>query len=101
MTPEKLIGRAAKRSVETPARLNSNDLDELCDAADEAILSGGGFGWLSPPPRSVMEDYWRGVQMIPERHLVVARLDKVMILDIQNHAEHVPMPSARDVGSVA
>ena len=47
MTPEKLIGRAAKRSVETPARLNSNDLDELCDAADEAILSGGGFGWLS------------------------------------------------------
>jgi len=49
MTPEKLIGRAAKRSVETPARLNSNDLDELCDAADEAILSGGGFGWLSPP----------------------------------------------------
>ena len=78
MTPEKLIGRAAKRSVETPARLNSNDLDELCDAADEAILSGGGFGWLSPPPRSVMEDYWRGVQMIPERHLVVVRLDKVI-----------------------
>ena len=78
MTPEKLKGRAAKRSVETPARLNSNDLDELCDAADEAILSGGGFGWLSPPPRSVMEDYWRGVQMIPERHLVVVRLDKVI-----------------------
>lgn len=25
-----------------------------------------------------MEDYWRGVQMIPERHLVVARLDKVI-----------------------
>ena len=77
MTPEKLIGRAAKRSVETPARLNSNDLDELCDAADEAILSG--WFWLaSPPPRSVMEDYWRGVQMIPERHLVVVRLDKVI-----------------------
>ena len=78
MTPDKLLGRAAKRSVETPSRLNSNDLDELCDAADEAILSGGGFGWLSPPPRSIMEDYWRGVQMIPERHLVVARLDKVI-----------------------
>ena len=78
MTPDKLLGRAAKRSVETPSRLNSNDLDELCDAADEAILSGGGFGWLSPPPRSIMEDYWRGVQMIPERHLVVAKLDKVI-----------------------
>ena len=35
-------------------------------------------GWLTPPPRSVMEDYWRGVQMIPERHLVVAKLDKVI-----------------------
>ena len=78
MTPDKLLGRAAKRSVETPSRLNSNDLDELCDAADEAILSGGGFGWLSPPPRSIMEDYWRGVQMIPERHLVVAKLDRVI-----------------------
>jgi ribosomal protein S18 acetylase RimI-like enzyme len=25
-----------------------------------------------------MEDYWRGVQMVPERHLVLARLDKVV-----------------------
>ena len=41
-------------------------------------MAGGGFGWLTPPPRSVMEDYWRGVQMIPERHLVVAKLDKVI-----------------------
>ena len=78
MTPQKLVGRVARKSVETPTRLSANDLDELCDAADEAILSGGGFGWLTPPPRTVMEDYWRGVQMIPERHLVVAKLDKVI-----------------------
>ena len=64
--------------MESPSRLSNDDIHELCDAAEEAILAGGGFGWLTPPPRQVMEDYWRGVQMIPERHLVVARLDKVV-----------------------
>lgn len=78
MTPEQLSSHVAKISVESPTRLSQGDIHELCDAADEAILSGGGFGWLTPPPRSVMEDYWRGVQMIPERHLIVARLDKVV-----------------------
>ena len=68
----------AKLSVETADKLTTRDVHELCDAAEEAILAGGGFGWLSPPPKSVMEDYWRGVQMIPERHLIVARLDKVI-----------------------
>ena len=71
-------GHVAKISIETATKLTTSDLHELCDAAEEAILQGGGFGWLSPPPRSVMEDYWRGVQMIPERHLIVARLDKVI-----------------------
>ena len=78
MTPDKLLGRAAKRSVETPSRLNSNDLDELCDAADEAILSGGGFGWLAPPPRSVLEDYWRGILLVPDYHLFLGKLDHVI-----------------------
>ena len=26
----------------------------------------------------MMEDYWRGVKMIPDRHLIVGRLDKVI-----------------------
>jgi ribosomal protein S18 acetylase RimI-like enzyme len=78
MTPDTMKGHVAKVSIEAAARLTTSDLHELCDAAEEAILSGGGFGWLSPPPKSIMEDYWRGVQMIPERHLIVARLDKVI-----------------------
>ena len=61
----------AKLSVETADQLTKRDIHELCDAAEEAILAGGGFGWLSPPPKSVMEDYWRGVQMIPERYLIL------------------------------
>ena len=78
MTPKKLSTHTPRISVESPSRLSSVDIDELCDAAESGIRSGGGFGWLTPPPRSVMEDYWRGVQMIPERHLIVARLDKVI-----------------------
>ena len=78
MTSEPLRDRIAKISVETVDQLTERDINELSDAAESAILSGGGFGWLSPPPKSVMEDYWRGVQMIPDRHLIIARLDKVI-----------------------
>lgn len=51
------------------------DLHDLCDAADAAIEDGGGFGWLSVPPRDVMQSYWRGVLLVPERELFVGRLD--------------------------
>ena len=78
MTPESLRDHIAKLSVETVDQLTERDIHELSDAAEAAILAGGGFGWLSPPPKSVMEDYWRGVQMIPDRHLILARLDKVI-----------------------
>ena len=78
MTPEIIRDHIAKLSVEMVDQLTERDIHELSDAAEAAILVGGGFGWLSPPPKSVMEDYWRGVQMIPDRHLILARLDKVI-----------------------
>ena len=65
-------------SVERLTEFHSSDLHDLCDAADAAILDGGGFGWLTPPPRRVMETYWQGVLLVPERELFVARLDNVI-----------------------
>lgn len=62
-------------TIEPIAEFNSGDLHDLCDAAEAAILDGGGFGWLKPPPRHVMETYWKGVLLVPERELHVARLD--------------------------
>jgi len=62
-------------TVEQPAELGPADISDLADAAEMAILDGGGFGWLLPPPREVMERYWRGVLLIPERKLLVGRLD--------------------------
>ncbi|CAK0777742.1 Acetyltransferase [Azospirillaceae bacterium] len=58
-------------------KLKSGDLHDLCDAADAAIRNGGGFGWVDPPPRDLMERYWRGVLVVPERALFLGRLDGV------------------------
>jgi len=65
-------------SVEQIERLKSGDLQDLCDATEAAIIDGGGFGWVDPPSREVMERYWRGVMLIPERTLFVGRLDGVI-----------------------
>lgn len=69
---------AAAISVERLTRYSGNDLDDLCEATESAITEGGGFGWLKPPPRQVLENYWKGVLLVPERRLVVGRLDGVV-----------------------
>ena len=58
-------------TVERVTKFRTGDLNDLCDAADLAIRDGGGFGWVDPPPRDVMERYWKGVLIVPERHLFV------------------------------
>ena len=68
----------ARVTLETAHELTANDLSELCDATEEAIKSGGGFGWLTAPPRNILEDYWRGVLLIPERSLIVGKVDMVI-----------------------
>jgi ribosomal protein S18 acetylase RimI-like enzyme len=65
--------------VEVVLGLSRGDLSDLCQAADDAIKAGGGFGWLTPPRRDVMETYWKGVLMVPERTLIVGRLDNVIV----------------------
>lgn len=69
---------APQISVAVADELKSGDLEDLCDAADHAIRAGGGFGWLAPPPRDLMHRYWKGVLLIPERILLVGRLDGIV-----------------------
>ncbi|MBA4099085.1 MAG: GNAT family N-acetyltransferase [Rhodospirillum sp.] len=69
----------ADTKVEVATAFTRGDLSDLCQAADDAIKAGGGFGWLTPPRRDVMETYWKGVLMVPERTLIVGRLDNVIV----------------------
>jgi ribosomal protein S18 acetylase RimI-like enzyme len=69
---------APQTGVERLDTLRSPDLHDLCDAAEAAIVQGGGFGWLKPPPRTTMETYWKGILLVPERDLFVCRLDGVI-----------------------
>ncbi len=62
-------------TVEQLESFEGSDLADLCDATETAILDGGGFGWLKPPPRDVLERYWQGVLLVPERELFAGRLD--------------------------
>lgn len=61
--------------VERLTEFKSADLNDLCDAMEEAIRDGIGFNWLMPPGREVLESYWKGVLVVPERILFAARLD--------------------------
>lgn len=62
-------------SVEGTESLTDQNLADLCDATETAILDGGGFGWLKLPPRELLERFWKGVLLVPERDLFVGRLD--------------------------
>lgn len=66
-------------TVERVTNLSDDDLAALCEAADAAIIGGGGFGWVTPPGRQALERYFRGVLLVPERELFVARLDDVPV----------------------
>ena len=68
----------AKVAIERLTQCAGTDLDDVCEATEAAIKEGGGFGWLKPPPRQVLESYWKGMLLIPDRRLVVGRLDGII-----------------------
>ncbi|MBM3518103.1 MAG: GNAT family N-acetyltransferase [Alphaproteobacteria bacterium] len=68
-----------RTAVERLTEFQSSDLEDLCQATEEAIIDGLGFEWLKPPGRRALETYWRGVLLVPERQLFVARLDGTIV----------------------
>lgn len=60
-----------------------SDLDDLCKATVEAIVDGHGFNWIRPPAMSTLQAYWRGVLIIPDRTLFVARLSGEIVGTLQ------------------
>lgn len=70
-----MVATAHQLDVERVEALNAAEMAELCEATDAAIIEGGGFGWLAPQGRATLERHFRGVLLVPERELFVARMD--------------------------
>ena len=66
-------------SVERVTELDDDQIHALCEATDQAILEGGGFGWVKSPGRQALERYFRGVLLVPERELFVARFQDSVV----------------------
>ena len=74
---------AVTTEVERLRTLEADDLEDLCEATVAAIEDGGGFGWVKAPARHVLEAYWNGVLLVPERSLFVARLNGTICGSVQ------------------
>ena len=59
-----LLKENIKIGVEALKKINDIDLADLCNITEQAIKAGGGFGWLSIPPRSALKKYWNGLILI-------------------------------------
>jgi ribosomal protein S18 acetylase RimI-like enzyme len=75
VTVSALLHAGRTLAVERAERLSEADLADLAEATDAAIIEGGGFGWVEPQGRGALERHFRGVLLVPERELFVARLD--------------------------
>jgi ribosomal protein S18 acetylase RimI-like enzyme len=74
---------AVTTAIERLRAFAGDDLEDLCEATVAAIEDGGGFGWVKAPARHVLEAYWSGVLLVPERTLFVARLNGTVCGAIQ------------------
>jgi ribosomal protein S18 acetylase RimI-like enzyme len=75
MAADQTMSTEPQLFVERLEEFTEADLHALCEATDAAIIDGGGFGWVNPPGRRALETYFRGVLLVPERELFVARLN--------------------------
>lgn len=69
--------------VERLHEFKTADLDDLCQATEDAIRDGIGFNWVAPPSKDVLESYWRGTLVVPERIVLGGRLDGTLAASIQ------------------
>lgn len=73
--------------TELVVTLNSYDMANLCQAASDTMLDTTGFSIGSkrwqPPSLEDIENYFRGVMLIQERKLFVAKLDGTVCGSVQ------------------
>ena len=62
-------------SVNALEKISNTDLADLCYNAEQAIKAGGGFGWITVPPRDVLKRYWNSILLVNTNTLIVGRLN--------------------------
>ena len=62
-------------SVDVLETISNTDLADLCYNTEQAIRAGGGFGWITVPPREVLKKYWNGMLLVNTNTLIVGRLN--------------------------
>ena len=77
MSAERAV--AHKLLVESAQSLSEPDLQDLCEATNAAIIEGGGFGWVQSQDRAALARHFRGVLLVPDRMLFLARLDGTVV----------------------
>ena len=61
--------------VDALKTISNTDLADLCYNTEQAIKAGGGFGWITVPPRDVLKKYWNGMLLVNTNTLIVGRLN--------------------------
>lgn len=69
--------------VEKLTEFRHSDLSDMVSATEDAIREGIGFNWVLPPGRDILETYWKGVLVVPQRVLLGGRLDGTLAASIQ------------------
>jgi GNAT superfamily N-acetyltransferase len=69
--------------VEKLTEFRHADLSDMVSATEDAIREGIGFNWVVPPGRDILETYWKGVLVVPQRVLLGGRLDGTLAASIQ------------------
>lgn len=65
--------------IERVNSLTDEDIANLCEAVDAAILGGNAAIWACPPSRDTLERYFRGVSLVSERNLFIARINDTIV----------------------
>jgi ribosomal protein S18 acetylase RimI-like enzyme len=78
---------SAKINIELTEKLNTLDLMDLSDATEATMLDtyafSIGYRQWSPPIRDHIESYFKGIMLVPERKLIVARVDGTIVGSLQ------------------
>lgn len=68
-----------KKTVSRILEFEDDDLQALCEAVNATTIDGGGLGWIRPQGAQVLERYFQGLLLVPERMLFGVRHEEVIV----------------------